>query len=79
MILNNKGSLAHGHFFLLVIDRAVLVAEAELVTMTFEEDIRTEVIGYHSVVKPMEFGVLHTDIGLYTGIEFFTFAKKVTC
>ena len=79
MILHNKGSLAHGYFFLLVIDRAVLVAEAELVAMSFEEDIGTEVIGYHSVVKSMEFGVLYTDIGLYTGIEFFTFAKKVAC
>ena len=72
MILNNKGSLAHGHFFLLVIDRAVLVAEAELVAVPFEENIHTKIISDHRVFKPVKLGVLNTKVRLYARIAIFT-------
>ena len=77
MILHNKGSLAHGYFFLLVIDRAVLVAEAELVTMSFEEDIHAKVVGKHRVFESVEIGVLYSKVGLNACGEFFTFAKEI--
>ena len=78
MILYNKDTLTAIYFFLEVIHRTVLVAEAKFVAVSFEKEVHPKVISDHRVFQAVKLGVLNAEIRLHTRGKFLIFSQEIS-